>query len=445
VARPDALQAHLRTVAVLATIEREARAARSVRELAFLAVNRIRAALPHDLAVYWPSGTTAPMAVSGVSAPDPGAPTVLWLRRLRKSLPQRPAPGIETGETPPDEGPPPGFEASTRLLVCHLGQDGRTLGHVAFLRAAPWTGAEQAAAERLGDVFGHALWALERRSPASSGRRRLPRRVIWVGGLALLAGALAIPVQLSVVAPAQVVPEHPVVVGAPVTGVIQDILVEPNQAVEAGTLLFRLDPREAATRVTVAEGAVAMAQADLLRLRQEAFRDPRGGASVRLAETELARRQADLAYARDLLARTEVRAPAAGIVLFNDPNDWLGRPVDLGRRVMTVADPDAVELSVSLPVDDAVAIPAEGQAVAFHLNIAPMQSVSAVVTHVGYEPLVTEETGLLAYRLRARFTGPEAPPRVGLRGTARLAGERQPVLIHILRRPLAAVRRLLPF
>jgi len=95
---------------------------------------------------------------------------------------------------------------------------------------------------------------------------------------------------------------------------------------------------------------------------------------------------------------------------------WL--PVDLGRRVMTIADPNAVELSVSLPVDEAVAV-AEGQAVAFHLNIAPLQSVPVVVTHVGYEPLVIEETGLLAYRLRARFTGPEATPRVGLRGTAR--------------------------
>jgi hypothetical protein len=441
----DAVQAHLRTLAVLAAVEREARAARSVRELAFLLVNRVRAVLPHDLAVYWPAGgTTAPLAVSGVSAPDPGAPTVLWLRRLRRSLPDRPPPGLEVGETPPDEGPPPGFETATRLLVLNLGQDGETAGHVAFLRAAPWTDTDRALAERLGDVFGHALWALTRRSRASSGRARLSRRALWIAGLALLAGGLAFPVRLSVVAPAEVVPEHPVVVGAPVAGVIRDILVEPNQTVRDGDPLFRLDPREAAARVTVAEGALAMAEAELLRLRQSAFRDPQGAAAVRLAETERARRQADLAYARDRLARTEVRAPAAGVVLFNDPNDWLGRPVDLGRRVMTVADPAAVELSVSLPVDDAVAV-AEGQAVAFHLNIAPMRAIPAEITHIGYEPLLVEETGLLAYRLRARFTAPDAAPRVGLRGTARLAGERRPLLVHILRRPVAAVRRILPF
>lgn len=440
----DTARARLRRLSAMAAIEQEVRAAKTVRELAFLTANRLRVVLPYDLAAVWPAGRSDPLAVSGVSAPDPAAPTILWLRRQFRTLPDRPTPGIEVRETPPEDGPPPGFDGATRQMVCHLGYDGRTLGHAVFLRATPWGEGERALAEHIVDVIGHALWALEGRSGSRRTRRGISRRILWLGGGGLLVAGLVVPVPLSVVAPAQVVPQDPVVVGAPVNGVIQDMLVEPNQAVEAGALLFRFDPRDAATRVAVAEGAVAMAEAELLRLRQEAFRDPRGAASVRLAETELARRQADLTFAREMLARTEVRAPAAGVLLFNDPNDWLGRPVELGQRVMTVADPDRVELSVSLPVDDAVAV-AEGQGVVFHLNIAPFQGIAAVVTHVGYEPLVTEETGLLAYRLRARFADPAGAPRVGLRGTARLTGAHRPLVFHILRRPLAALRRLLPF
>jgi hypothetical protein len=47
--------------------------------------------------------------------------------------------------------------------------------------------------------------------------------------------------------------------------------------------------------------------------------------------------------------------------------------------------------------------------------------------------------GQLAYRLDARFD--EAPPRIGLRGTAKLFGERAPLALYLLRRPLAGLRQ----
>ena len=71
-----------------------------------------------------------------------------------------------------------------------------------------------------------------------------------------------------------------------------------------------------------------------------------------------------------------------------------------------------------------------------------MEPLTAKVTHISYEPVPAPE-GFLAYRLKANFIDGQRNPRVGLRGTAKIYGERRPLIYHVLRRPLSVVRRLL--
>jgi hypothetical protein len=52
---------------------------------------------------------------------------------------------------------------------------------------------------------------------------------------------------------------------------------------------------------------------------------------------------------------------------------------------------------------------------------------------------VQRPDGSHAYRLRASLTAP-AGHRVGLKGTARLEGERVPLAYWVLRRPIATAR-----
>lgn len=453
--------ARLRRLEGLAEIEQEIRSALTPRELAFLLVNRTKAVLPYGVAAVWRPGRGVPLAVSGVAAPDPLAPLVVWLKQITKPLRTAPPSGPALLTLPPWDADETAGEADAAgsgsekadgqpairtprppafVLACPLRRDDESQGLVVFVRPAPWSGDDQAIAARLADVGAHAFWALNRRPHRGSGRpawRRTMALAALVAGLALL----ALPVPLSVVAPAAVEPINPIVVGAPLDGVVTEILVQPNQSVEAGAPLFRLDDTLARNRVAVAQGALDIAEADRLTLQQQAFGNVSGSAAAQLAETQVRVRRAELAYAREMLARTAVTAPAAGVVLFTDPNDWRGRPVALGARIMTIADPTDVRLAIALPVDDAFAL-APGTEVAFHLNIAPLETRRAEVTEVGYQPRLGED-GVLAYPLKARFMDGIPPPRVGLRGTARLYGEPRPVIYHLLRRPLAALRRLL--
>ncbi len=49
--------------------------------------------------------------------------------------------------------------------------------------------------------------------------------------------------------------------------------------------------------------------------------------------------------------------------------------------------------------------------------------------------------GTLVYRVLANFEVDVVPPRIGLKGTAKVYGEEVKLLYYLLRRPFASVRR----
>jgi hypothetical protein len=66
----------------------------------------------------------------------------------------------------------------------------------------------------------------------------------------------------------------------------------------------------------------------------------------------------------------------------------------------------------------------------------------ATLRQASYEATLSP-SGLLGYRLKALFADGSRVPRIGLRGTAKVYGERVSLFYYLMRRPLAAVRQLL--
>jgi multidrug efflux pump subunit AcrA (membrane-fusion protein) len=256
---------------------------------------------------------------------------------------------------------------------------------------------------------------------------------------AAIVAALCIPVRMSALAPVKVMAKDPVVVSAPMDGVIADVFIPPNQTVKEGLPLFRYEDINLRNQFRVAEKQLAIAQAEYQQAVQAGFVDPQRKADAPLKEAEADLRQTELDYAKEMLGQVDVTALKQGVLLYSDKSDWIGRPVTVGERIMEIADPKRIELRIELPVADAIVLKEGAEVMAF-LNALPLESFTAAVTHASYHADVLPGD-ILAYRVTAELAQADPRIRIGWQGTAKLYGEWAPLAYLLLRHPFIALRQ----
>jgi hypothetical protein len=306
----------------------------------------------------------------------------------------------------------------------------------------PWNDGERHIVGELADGYAHA-WA-----GFLGGRRRSLLARLWSRrrsiNLAIGAAVIAImclPITLSALAPAEVTAFKPTIVRAPLDGVVDHFAVAPNAPVREGQTLLELDPRAIQNKLDVASKALAVAEAEYRQAAQEALFDDKSRAKLAVLNERTEQRRADVTYARSLLDRIHVVADRSGLALFDEPNDWIGRPVTIGEKLLEIADPAEAELEIWLPVADAITLE-PGAEVEFFLNVSPGAPLRATLRQASYEATLSS-ANLLGYRLKATLDDNAHMPRIGLRGTAKIYGEKVTLFYYLARRPLAAVRQFL--
>jgi len=425
-----------RVFAQFLALERQARGAATSEQLAYSLVNDGQALFGFRHAALLIGGKVR--ALTGISVVEPNAPFVAFVERacgqlLQQGRLQAPTAVAAAQLGAQEQADWQALSAAGVFWLPLLDRRGAAFGGLWLAREQPWSEAEQALLAQLSDGYSHAWLALQ---PAKPWRLRWPRRRM----LALAAGVLLLlllPVRQSVLAPAEVVPIGGRVVAAPLDGVIAEFQIRPNQAVRSGDLLLRFDATTLKAQADVAERTLGVAEAELKANAQRAFADAESSARIDLLAARVEQKRAERDYARELLARAEVRAERDGIAVFADAERWTGKPVQTGERLMEIADPSRAELRIELAVGDAIGLE-PGAEVALFLDSDPLNRHSARLERAAYEAQISP-AGQLVYRLDASFA--EAPPRIGLRGTAKLFGRSVPLGLYLLRRPLAALRQ----
>lgn len=435
---PDPAQALLQ-------YEAELVAAASAAEAAFVAVNRLAAVRPYRLAVLMqpdPVRGARVSAVSNLYEVDENAPFAQWLARLVRVAGDQEVALLTAQNVPRELAADWGEWLPQQALVCrlvspagpHLGwllvacEDSVDAQAVALLQLA----ARQVALV-LGAWHGRGLLARWRQ------RRRLGRKAN-IGIAAAVLALLAVPVRLSALAPAEVTPLEPAAVAAPAEGVLARFHVPPHTTVRAGELVASMDDTVVRNRHAVALKSLEIARAEYARAGSKAFGDDQSRAELLTLKARVDEKQAEVAYTQDLLQRIQLRAPAAGLVVYSSPDEWVGRALVTGERIASVADPRRVGLTLHLPAEDAIVVE-RGAEVRFFQNVAPLQPLPGRLTQVGYEAEVTVDAGL-AFVLKAQFEPGASLPRLGLRGTAKVYGARVPLGYYLLRRPFGSLRRM---
>lgn len=441
-------------VAALQLLElgRRARLAGSREVLGFLAVNDSLQLAPYRQSALWLRDGGV-RTLSGVVQLEANAPYVHFLNRLCGHLADRPedqAAAVSAESLPPDLAAEWADWLPAQGLWLPL-LDGQ--GGLLLLREPAWSAEEQADLLEWAAIWSHAWRAAGPRTEGGwwqrlrSGRpphgTEAPRpwwrrpRLRW---LLLAAGVALLPVRLSVLAPGELVPARPTVIRAPLEGVLGSFQVKPNEAVKAGQPLFRFDDAALQARLEVARQALAGAEAEYRQAAQLAVSDTRYKAQLAPLMGKVEERRAEAEYLQGQLERAHVLAPEDGIVLFDDPSEWIGRPVSTGERIMRLARAGDVELEAWLDLGDAIPLPEQAE-VRLYLNASPLQAIEARLRYMAFEA-VQRPDGRYAYRVRAQLDQ-ATEHRVGLKGTAKLSGGRVPLIYWVLRRPLALLRQVL--
>lgn len=491
------LRIEANALAMLWQLSARAREAPSEETLGFVIVNETLSLVPYRQAAWWRAPAPVPgavAAVSGLPQSDPGAPYVQWLGEVCRAIErrehaasngtderqatQRPSAGEGPAEAaglnasardpsarnPSAQNAAPTAPAWPHAFAAHdlpdplaaewdawwpahalwvplVDRTGRSFGGAVFVREQPWTPVDEALLAELARVWSHALAAF---SPRASWleRAKLALRVGKYRRRVLVAAvcALVVPVPLTVLAPAEVTPKDPFVVRAPLDGVIDRLFAQPNQRVEAGTPLFALDSTALASRYALANKNYATAQEEYRQTAQLAVTDDKDRLDMALRKGKLDQSAVELDYTARELARVSVNASRAGVAVFSDPNDWNGKAVSIGEKVMLLADPAHVELTAYVPVADNVDV-VPGASITLYPKSSPLASYDARIDTVAYRAEPTPE-GVVAYRVKATFVGNVRPP-LGVMGTARIHGRWVPLAYYLLRRPLASARQWL--
>lgn len=318
-----------------------------------------------------------------------------------------------------------------------MDRKGAAFAGLLFARAAPWTENEAVRISRMAETVGHSWLALTGDKPV----RRLPKldskKKRWIAA-ALIIGAL-FPVHMTALAPVEVVPAKPFVVSAPYAGVIARVDVAPNTMVKAGQPVLTFEDIKVRNELQQAQERVSVAQAKLERATSAAFADADQAREIGPLKAELALAQLDFAYARDIMGKSQIKAPRAGMAIYSDRRDWEGRAVNVGDPILQIANPQEIAYRIDLPTKEQLRLE-PGAPVKVWLDAQPLWALNGTIEHASYLARPTAE-GVLAFAVTAKPKG--ETPRIGSRGTAKLYGQWAPFIYTVLRRPISSLRQYL--
>lgn len=439
-------QKAINILSLLLDIEQSARRAKTLDELRFIIVNRTYEMTPYDRCVLieeTPFGLKVG-AVSNIPILNREAPFIIWLQQYIQKLEKKKLlikPLVLKAEDQEELLKNKWLELTPPyLLIIPLTMySAERPALLVMFSNQPWPENDFVLLNHLCEAYAFCINPLLHRRfiPAIQKRKRL----IQTSLLVIFIIVCLIPVNQKALAPAEIAPFNPTYLSAPIDGIIKEVLVEPNTLVNKSQLVMTLDDSDLRSAFVIANSSFRIAEANLLRVTQEAFNKPSIKAEVALAQSKLEKARLELDFASELLARVNIYSPVNGTIIFRDKSDFIGQPIKIGQRLFLIADPNAIELSIELPVGNAIPLKNDAP-LRFFVNSDPLNPIDGTLFYhsVRAEP---NSSQVAVYKLRAKLDNSISLPRLGSRGTAHIYGSKTLFIFYVLRKPIGLVRQFL--
>lgn len=410
----------------LLDVQRKAHEASSRAELLHIIVNDTFKLVPYEQAIFWKHGFIGIEfeKISGNLELDPDSPYANALKEQIQSINhnlnsvQRITSDVING-----------------VLLKFLSDDGACSG--LFLQSKnPIGDAQLRILDELCLTYSKALMIWDLKDQKSFLIRFKTSRSLKQGCLLIACLSFLCPVRLGVSAPAEIVARDADTISAPYTGMIEKIHIEPGDAVKTGDILISMEKKTLEGQMSIAEQELAAAQAAFSRLQRESLVTPEKKLNLLALREEIEIKKITFDYAKTLNERADIKSPRDGIAVFSDAHSLRGKPVDMGTKIMMIADTSSYDLLIRVPADAMIRLSNRSK-VTYHLNVSPLIQKTAKIEKIGYQASMDPD-GLMTYKIKAAIH--DEGLRIGWKGSARLSEGWTILGYALLRRPINTVR-----
>jgi len=201
------------------------------------------------------------------------------------------------------------------------------------------------------------------------------------------------------------------------SGVVKEILVKPNDRVNAGQVILRIDDAVERAQLRAAEADLQLAQVKLNRQSELRERGVAAQANYDEAVAQVAAARSALDRLRALLDQKVIAAPFAGII--GIPRLDVGAYVQPGTVISSLQDLDTMLVDFTVPEQSATRLRA-GLPVLFR---AGPQAQTFKGTIIGIDPKVDSRTRLVSVRAEVANTDGSMRPGEFVHASVQMPGQ----------------------
>ena len=434
-------------IARLIGLEKKSREARTQDELNFVVVNETRQIIDFVnsyLLLKTPTDKYHVKAVSDLATVDRTAPLVTFVENIindQKNTNLKEIQNLEVDKISRSLKIKKPKNIPDNILLIPIFSPQRGLqGFLITTRNEKFNDNEVELARHLSVTYGHAYNTfLTDFSIKDFLKKNFTGKRSWIIILSIIF-ILVIPIKITSTAPVEVVPKNPRLITAPFDGVVKNIIVNNNDKINSGDLLIQIEDTDLKNSFNLAKQSLQVAEKELLRSRQFSFSNNEEKARLAELMAQVDLKKAEVESTSERLKNSKIYADKDGIAIVDQKNNWQGRPVSVGEKIITIANPAKVEFLIWLPVKDSLIIK-ENTDVKVFLDINPIKPLKGKLKRASYQSSLSPEE-VLSYQISASFEGEEIP-RIGLRGTAKIYGSRVTLFYYLFRKPITFVRQLI--
>ena len=435
-------------IARLISLEKKTREAKSKDELNFLVVNETREIIDYTTSFLLLKSATDKFhinAISDIASIDRTAPLVTFVESIinhktKINLKEIESIDLEQFSKKIKKQKPKNIPQYLLCIPIFSPQRGLQ-GYLLLARNKNFNDNENELVQHLSRTYGHAYNTfLTNFSIKNFFKKNFTGKKRWIT-ISVIILIFLFPVRMTSTAPVEVVAKNPFLITSPFDGVVKKIIANNNDQTKPGDLLVLLEDIDLSNEFNLAKQSLQVAEKELLRTRQSSFTD--NEQKSRLAElvAQVDLKRVELKSAERKLKNSKIYSEKKGVVIVDRKSDWQGKPVAVGEKILTIADPNNIEFLIWLPVKDSIVINQDANTNIF-LDINPMSSYKGNIIRSTYEPELSPEE-VLSYKLISSFKGNRDTPRIGLRGTAKVYGNRTILFYYLFRKPITFIRQLI--